>query len=149
MICATGLDSHEEKKTQNQLKDIIRWYGANEHLRNSAMQVSVIDPAKDLTGSARQGFPCLQQISFSRHDKDLVVGAYYPTENIFERGYGNYLGLCRLGCFMSHELNLRLARVNIFVLQPRLDVNRGDLADLVRELRNQLSVHTTGKAIQQ
>ena len=127
MIDYKGAKGDEVKKV-NQLGDIIDWHRQHKgRPPNKACQVVIRDPAKDHFG-ARSEFPCLQQVSFARHEDQLVVGAYYPTENIFERGYGNYLGLCRLGCFMAHELRLQLARVDVFVLQPRLDAPKTNRA---------------------
>jgi len=89
--------------------------------RRSALQVSCFDPAKDHTGSALSGFPCLQQVSFSYGDTGtLAVNAYYPTQYVFDRAYGNYLGLCHLGHFMANELRLKLVRLNCFIGHPEL-----------------------------
>jgi hypothetical protein len=93
----------------------------NRHPRKSGLQISCIDPAKDHTGSSRQGFPCLQQVGF---EYDPVVGlsltAFYPSQFIFDRAYGNYLGLCNLAAFVAHELQLNIARVTMFVAHPQL-----------------------------
>jgi len=136
MIAHKGVTSSGKIREINQLAEIIRWYREHEQPPiNSITQVTIREPIKDHTGAARQGFPCLQQLSFARHKGELVLGAYYPTESIFERGYGNYLGLCRLGCFMAVELGLRLARVNVLVLQPRRDEKlEGPLDTLVNTL---------------
>lgn len=101
------------------------------------MQVSIYDPPRDHNGSGQGGFPCLQQISFGWNDRGgLVVSAYYPTEWIFNRGYGNYLGLCQLGAFMAHEMQLRLERVNVFVALPeRGGVPKAALRALAAKLR--------------
>src|SRR5665213_1909555 len=87
-----------ELSETNQLDHIIsaweRDVGNGSRPRQSALQVSCFDPAKDHTGQKRRGFPCLQQISFGYdNDGGLSVTAYYPTQYIFDRGYGNYLGL--------------------------------------------------------
>jgi hypothetical protein len=60
-------------------------------------------------------------VSFA-YDEDggLAVNAYYATQYIFDRGYGNYLGLCHLGYFMAHELGLELVRLNCFIGRPEL-----------------------------
>lgn len=122
MIEFKATDKDGNIKKVNQLRDIIGWFHDNAVPPiNKAMQVVIRDPGKDHF-PARSEFPCLQQVSFSRSANKLIVGAYYPTENIIERGYGNYLGLCRLGYFMAHECNLELARVNVFVSQPRMDL---------------------------
>lgn len=107
----------------NQLDHIITDWTRNRprasRPRQSALQVSCFDPLKDHTGQALRGFPCLQQIGFCYDDAGgLGVNAYYPTEYLFDRGYGNYLGLCHLGVFMAHELSLRLARLNCYIGQP-------------------------------
>lgn len=106
--------------------------------RRSALQVALFDPAKDDTGQPVRGFPCLQQISFTYDDDGgLAVNAYYPTQYIVERAYGNYLGLAHLGRFMAFHMGLTLQRVNCFVGCPEVgqlpaaDVRH--LADLVRE----------------
>ena len=44
----------------------------------------------------------------------MNVNAFYATQYAFERAYGNYLGLCRLGHFVAHELKLTLDRVTCF-----------------------------------
>lgn len=124
----------------NQLGSIIEWWkrdrAQGKRTRRSAMQVSIYDPPRDHTGSGQGGFPCLQQVSFGWSDRGLVLSAYYPTEWILDRGYGNYLGLCQLGAFMAHEMELPLDRVNIFVALPeRGSVSKSatqSLADLLR-----------------
>lgn len=140
MTGGIGCDTHGNPKHVNQLGDILKWWSEHEKRPiNSAMQVSIYDPAKDHTGSARKGFPCLQQVSF-RRDKDVLsLCAYYPTEYILGRGYGNYLGLCRLLNFMASEMGLRLGAACVFVLQPILDGNKsGPLKSLETTLKGLL-----------
>ncbi|MGH7139881.1 MAG: hypothetical protein ACREHD_29435, partial [Pirellulales bacterium] len=73
------------------LKNSQRWP------RQSALQLSCFDPAKDHTGQAVRGFPCLQQVGLSHDGKNrIALHAFYPTQYVFDRGYGNYLGLCHL-----------------------------------------------------
>lgn len=99
----------------NQLDFILTNYRRRKGVRRSALQVSVYDPKKDLTAAAFRGFPCLQHVTFAPVAGDkLSVNAFYATQYAFERAYGNYLGLCRLGRFVAHELRLKLARVTCF-----------------------------------
>ncbi|MFM9995115.1 MAG: thymidylate synthase [Phycisphaerales bacterium] len=124
----------------NQLGSILDWWWRDQaqgkRTRRSAMQVSVYDPPRDHTGSGQGGFPCLQQVSFGWSDRGLVLSAYYPTEWILDRGYGNYLGLCQLGAFMAHEMKLPLERVNIFVALPeRGSVSKAATQALTDRLR--------------
>ncbi len=102
--------------------------------RVSELQLACFDPAKDHTGQALRGFPCLQQVSLAYDGDKLALAAYYPTQYVFDRGYGNYLGLSRLGLFLAHEMGLSLSRVSFFINSPRLgdDVRKSALADLAK-----------------
>ena len=87
--------------------------------RQSALQLACFDPAKDDTGSALRGFPCLQQISFTYDEAGtLEINAYYPTQYLLDRGYGNYLGLCQLGVVVAHQLEVQLTRLSCFIANP-------------------------------
>ncbi len=102
------------------------------------MQLSCFDPAKDHTGQPVRGFPCLQQVGLSHDgDKRIAVHAFYPTQYIFDRGYGNYLGLCHLGSYIAHQTGLQFARLNCYIGEPHLgDVNKRDLARLAKLRRS-------------
>jgi hypothetical protein len=70
------------------------------------------NPFIDASHSPRLGFPCLQQIAFIPDtNRRLTVLGFYPIHYIFERAYGNYLGLAHLGRFMAKEMGLHLDRV--------------------------------------
>ena len=100
----------------NQLEYIIETYTKKNNHRRSALQASIFDPTYDATHQRQRGFPCLQQVAFTPIGKSkLCVTGYYPKEHILDRGYGNYLGLCRLGQFMASEIGLELAQMTCFV----------------------------------
>lgn len=107
----------------NQLEHIISEYNSRLNVRRTMFQASIFDPRRDHTRSAQLGFPCLQHLQFlpKRKDKQLTVNAYYATQQILEKAYGNYLGICRLGHFMAHEMDLSLDRVNFFIGVAKLD----------------------------
>jgi hypothetical protein len=106
----------------NQLEFIITAFTAKKGVRVSMLQASVFDPTRDHTRAAQLGFPCLQHISFVPvRDGTLVVNAFYATQQLFDKAYGNYLGLCRLGHFMAGEMGLRLGRLNCFVGVAKLE----------------------------
>ncbi|HET8925731.1 MAG TPA: hypothetical protein VFN26_22295 [Candidatus Acidoferrum sp.] len=94
----------------NQLKQVIETYLGGNH-RRSALQASVIVPWRDLNNARQLGFPCMQQVAFvpSPADASLHVVGFYPHQYLFQRAYGNYLGLIRLGRFVAHEMHLTLA----------------------------------------
>lgn len=104
-----------DAKHKNQLSWIIEQYIANPSIRRSALQASLFDPARDHVPDAQLGFPCLQQISFIPGGAELVMNAVYAKQSLFKKGYGNYLGLCRLALFMAGEMKLTLDRVNCFI----------------------------------
>lgn len=132
-----------ETATKNQLEHILyiwdRDRAKSRRPRHSALQVACLDPVKDHTGQPVRGFPCLQQLSFSYDDSGgMAVNAFYPTQYLFDRGYGNYLGLCHLGHFMAQAMGLTLVRLNCLVTCPELGGARksslADLAKLIREI---------------
>ena len=140
------IDYHGERDGQpfviNQLSEISRIWRRDQangrRPRQSALVVSCLDPGKDLRGQPQRGFPCLQQVSFNYDDAGgLAISAYYPTQHVFDRGYGNYLGLCRLGLFMAHELGLELVRFNCFVGRAELGyaLNKQDLRGIEQLVR--------------
>lgn len=105
----------------NQLEHIIRLMTRERRSRESALQISILHPALDHTGQAVRGFPCLQQIGLSYGDDDtLALNAFYPTQYIVDRGYGNYLGLCHLGLFIAAQTGLRFHRLNCYIASPVL-----------------------------
>jgi len=147
MIEYTGIKKGEAV-TINQIDHILRRWNhrkaQSSRPRASELQLACFDPAKDHSGQALRGFPCLQQVSLTYEGDKLALSAFYPTQYILHRGYGNYLGLCRLGLFFAHEMGLTLGRVDCFVGSPRLGdkVRKQDLGDL----RNAAESVVTGSA---
>ena len=105
----------------NQLEWILSQYSRRKSVRSSMLQATTFDPGRDHIANAQLGFPCLQQISFVPTEDGLVINAFYATQQIFDKAYGNYLGLTQLGAFMAHELNIRLARLNVMVGLAKLE----------------------------
>jgi thymidylate synthase len=131
-----GLNNSSDSKGVNQLEEVIEIFRSGNH-RRSVLQASVFDPSKDLTKQRQRGFPCLQQVSFVPLENDeLMISGYYPRELIFERAYGNYLGLCRLGHFMAHEMGLRLTKMQCMIGAAKYaDKKKRDLEDLEGKLK--------------
>lgn len=131
----------------NQLEYIISKYKLNPSYRRSMFQASIFDPERDHVSSAQLAFPCLQHVSFvpQNKEKTLTLNAFYATQQIFEKAYGNYLGLCRLGDFMAGEMGLTLGRMNCFVGVAKLDtITKSDdnLASLTNVARQVLLLAT-------
>lgn len=103
-----------DKPQINQLEHVIQTWNGGNH-RHSAHQVSIFDPLNDHNDSRQRGFPCLQQIALhadgANGSEGLTVTAFYATQTLMEKAYGNYLGLYRLGLFMAGEMGITLKRV--------------------------------------
>ncbi len=96
----------------NQLEKVIQFFLSGNR-RRSALQLAILDPSKDLTNQPLRGFPCLQQVSLCAEGPNgWSVTGYYATQDIIARGYGNYVGLARLGDFVATAVGRRLTRVN-------------------------------------
>jgi hypothetical protein len=121
----------------NQLEHIIKNFRERGVKRRTAMVAQVFDPSRDHTAEPRRGFPCLNKVTFAPlGDGKLAVVADYPTQYLFERGYGNYLGLCRLGKFMARELGLELTQFTCTVGVAVLwDIAKQHLRGLKETLR--------------
>ena len=104
---------------KNQLEHVLVTYTEKGNHRHSAHQAAILYPPKDSTNQQQRGFPCLQQVAFDipRNDGITVIG-FYPKQHMFDKAYGNYLGLCRLGLFMAHELGKELKGLHCFVSHP-------------------------------
>ncbi len=105
----------------NQLEYIISQYKSRPRVRKSMFQASIFDPARDHIPTAQIPFPCLQHVSFIPQEKTLTMNAFYATQKLFNKAYGNYLGLCKLGDFMAHEMGLSFERMNCFVGVAKMD----------------------------
>ena len=127
--------------TVNQLEMVIKLLNRKRRPRESALQLCCFDPSKDHTGQAVRGFPCLHHISvgYDAND-DLHVTALYPTQYVFERAYGNYMGIYHLGTFIAHETNRRFKRMTCITIAPKLgDVGKGKLRPLESLVKQRLS----------
>jgi hypothetical protein len=119
--------------------------------RRTKLQAALFDPYRDLTRSAQQGFPCLQHLTFvPDHDRrTLGLNAFYATQQLFVKAYGNWLGLCRLGAFVAHEAGLRFDRLTCFAGIEKMDGDKrprpGDPLDRLRD-RAEAVVRASGVA---
>lgn len=131
----------------NQLEHLIEIWGRKVR-RPSAYQVNIFDPARDHTRQPLRGFPCLQHVSFTPLGRGkLAVVATYPSQYLFERAYGNYLGLCRLGRFLADELDLELTQLTCMIgIGLPGDTNRTTLRGLAEAIRPHLPQHESQRA---
>lgn len=137
----------------NQLEWILSQFNGREGVRRSMFQASVFDPARDHVADAQLQFPCMQHISFEPTKEGLVVNAFYATQQLFVKAYGNYLGIAQLGAFMAHEMKMKLSRVNVIVGVAKFErISKSDpaLAQLVAAARacRALDLRTASASVQ-
>lgn len=113
----------DDQSKVNQLEFIISEYQKRKGVRRSMFQASIFDPGRDHISAPYLSFPCLQHVSFVPQEKTktLTLNAFYATQQLLNKAYGNYLGLCRLGNFMAHEMGLTFSRMNCFVGVAKLE----------------------------
>ncbi|MGB3508454.1 MAG: thymidylate synthase [Microcoleaceae cyanobacterium] len=120
----------------NQLEYIISQYNSRSGVRRTMFQLSIFDPGRDHVTNPRLPFPCLQHISFvpNNKEKSLKLNAFYATQQIFEKAYGNYLDLCRLGKFIASEMNLEFSGLYCLIGVAKMDtIKKSD--DSLTELK--------------
>jgi thymidylate synthase len=123
----------------NQLQHVIDTYHQGNH-RRSALQAAVFDPTRNHSDSRRQGFPCLQHVGFTPvNNAGLRVTGFYPMQYVFERAYGNYLGLCRLGRFMVAQMGLSLVEVQCIATTMRRGKSKTSLQGLAKDVQHILT----------
>jgi hypothetical protein len=125
----------------NQLKKIIDAWKHEIH-RHSALQAGLFDPTQDHRETPYLGFPCLQQVVFHTHgtngSEGMTVVAFYATQYLLEKAYGNYLGLYRLGKFMAGEMGLNLKGVTCIATNLSLTHGKQECRPLFDELKKVL-----------
>jgi hypothetical protein len=116
----------------NQLEHVVLRMSGPKRFRATGLQISCFDPGRDHTAQPRLGFPCLQQVGITYEGTDgICVTGFYPSQHIFSRAYGNYLGLAHLGRFVCDQTGLKLRRITCITTHPLLgDATKRDLAEL-------------------
>jgi hypothetical protein len=129
----------------NQLEHIILTWQRGNH-RHSALQAAIFDPRKDHTDSLQLNFPCLHQVAFDAdlNDRSLSITAFYANQNIYLKGYGNYLGLCRLGQFMAHEMGLEIRKLQCVASRPNPELGKSKATVLLKELCSAAGIEPAG-----
>lgn len=107
---------------KNQLEIIIDSLKDPNSKRRSKLQASIFNPVTDHKTGVFQGFPCLQHVTFYKSETGgLILNSFYAMQYLYQRAYGNWLGLINLGKFIAGEANLEFERFNCFVGVEKLD----------------------------
>ena len=95
------------------------------------LQATTFDPARDHVAATLQlGFPCLQQVSFEPTPAGLVTNAFYATQQIFDKAYGNcscrFTAARRLRRPRDRECHLARLNVMVGVVQLKTRITKSD-----------------------
>lgn len=116
------LIAFDETKQVNQLEIIITSLLDKNNKRRSKLQASIFDPTHDHLPDAYQKFPCLQHVTFYKSETGgLILNSFYAIQYLYQRAYGNWLGLINLGKFVAQEANMNFERFNCFIGIEKLD----------------------------
>jgi hypothetical protein len=140
------VDLNGDGKGPNQLQWMLEQYKHHPKARRtSKFQATTFDPVRDYTSTGQLEFPCLQQISFVFEDSALHLNAFYATQQIARKAYGNYLGLARLGAFMAKEMGLRFEQLNVFVGRASMDIAKSheDIVPLLELVKANVAADET------
>lgn len=131
----TGGEGSREFKPVNQLEKVISDL-ARGKTRRSGLQLAIFDPTRDHLRNPYLSFPCLQQLSFLPHPgQELSLMALYPMHYLYERAYGNYLGLARLGLFVASQVGRTFTRLTCVAATAQRDLKKkSDCLDLQASL---------------
>ncbi|TWT90253.1 thymidylate synthase [Pseudobythopirellula maris] len=117
----------------DQVSEVIDRLSGDRHFRATGLQMTCFNPAADHSRQTRLGFPCLQHVGVDYEGKDSIsITGFYPSQYIFDRAYGNYLGLAHLGHFIAYHTKLSLRRVTCIATRPLLGagVSKSSLGQL-------------------
>lgn len=122
-----------------QLEHVLQTREGGNH-RRSAYQLATFDPSEDHGNWRQRGFPCLHQVSLvpDSRDESLGVFAYYPTQTLFEKAYGNYLGLWHLGQFVASEWGLTMTSLSVFAAVAKQTAGKTKANQLSKTLARDL-----------
>lgn len=109
----------------DQVSQLVERLNNKKRFRATGLQMTCFNPATDHNRQPRLGFPCLQHVGITHEGDDgIAVTGFYPSQHIFDRAYGNYLGLAHLGHFLAHHSGHSLARVTCIATRPLLGSDR-------------------------
>ncbi|MBF6127838.1 hypothetical protein [Nocardia brasiliensis] len=111
-------------------------YETSMHLPDP-VTVPVFDPGRDTSAMA---FPCLSMLSFQLDGQHLHAVAHYRSQYLVARGYGNYLGICRLLAYVAAQVGIAPGALTVVVGQAHADHLRPDLSMGLRALATDLAV---------
>jgi hypothetical protein len=109
----------------DQVSQVVDRLRNKSRFRATGLQMTCFNPATDHNRQPRLGFPCLQHVGITHEGENgIAITGFYPSQHLFDRAYGNYLGLAHLGHFLAHHSGHSLDRVTCIATRPLLGTNR-------------------------
>jgi len=112
-----------ENQVEHLIRQLTKSAKSGRSVARMQLQAATFDPMRDMTTSGQPSFPCMQHIAFNTDIKSLCLEmtAFYATQQLFVKAYGNWLGLCRLGAFIAGQSGLKLTRFTCFANVQKMD----------------------------
>ena len=131
------LIAYDEIKRVNQLEIIIGSLLDKNNPRRSKLQAGIFDPLQDHLNDKYQKFPCLQHVTFYKSETGgLILNSFYAIQYLYQKAYGNWLGLINLGKFVANEAGLNFERFNCFIGIEQLEakITKADAKSLLKDI---------------
>jgi hypothetical protein len=112
-----------ENQVEHLIRQLTKSVKTGRSVARMQLQAATFDPMRDMTTSGQPSFPCMQHIAFNTDIKSrsLEMTAFYATQQLYVKAYGNWLGLCRLGAFIAGQSGLKLTRFTCFANVQKMD----------------------------
>jgi thymidylate synthase len=103
---------------------------------DDSVAIGVYQAERDITKPVRSAFPCMSHLSFQRDGDVVHVLAYYRSQDVATKAYGNYLGIGQLGAYVARQSDLVLGTVTVVAGIAELNPSP---AGLVKSVRSELA----------
>jgi len=96
--------------------------------KSSRYEINVFSERYDTN---TMSFPCLAHLSFHLQDGRIHQQAIYRNEYLVGRGYGNYLGLAQLQCYIAEACESEVGEFLVTIGHVTLDGRRRAVKDML------------------
>lgn len=132
-VTAPSVDTTSQTKTDTSMTEDADGAEHREGIAATAGAATpVYVPGRDRSA---MGFPCLSLCSFQLDHGRLHLIVHYRRQLLIERGYGNYLGLARLLCYVSDQIGTVPGQLTIVAGMARVDAPQYRLTHLAQRCR--------------
>jgi thymidylate synthase len=109
-----------------------------EHIFSANYELQIYIATRD--AKKNRGFPCLSFCSLQRDHNSLHMMAYYRSQCMISRAYGNYLGLGRLLWYSAMQSNLQVGTLTVIAGRAYIDGSQASIKPLLSNSRTILKI---------